>query len=168
MWESDNHVCYRHIYSGNEPSAWSSNFDESTLGKAYTVLIHKPSFLLVMSDTEVEHRSNQQILSEAKGDVLMFGLGINFINDRVLALPQVRSVTIVEKYTDIIANTPTRCRVVQADVLTDDLRRLGKFDYIWNDIEPIETRDFDYLLNPTGVYRIWNQRYGLRVVAHAP
>lgn len=50
-----------------------------------------------MSDTPLEKLTNLPFIEAARGDVLIFGLGIGLILEPILAKPEVRSVTVVEK-----------------------------------------------------------------------
>ena len=56
----------------------------------------------VMSDTPMEHRTNYEILNKANGDVLIGGLGIGMILIPLMQKEEVKSITIVEKYQEII------------------------------------------------------------------
>lgn len=57
---------------------------------------------LVMSDTDMEWRTNLPFLHAARGRVLIGGLGIGFILVPLLRKPEVESVTVVEKHQDVI------------------------------------------------------------------
>jgi len=52
--------------------------------------------VLMMSDTDMERRSNVQVVQQARGHVLIAGLGM--ILHPILAKPEVTRVTVVEKY----------------------------------------------------------------------
>lgn len=110
---------------------WQPYFKDAPHGK-YWVLVNKQG-LLLMSNVPVEHSSNQEILDKAFGDVLIVGLGINLINDKVLELDCVNSVTTLEIDEDVIKNVPTKTTVFKGDatVLHEELR--GKFDVIYFD-----------------------------------
>jgi spermidine synthase len=56
---------------------------------------------VVMSDTDMEKRSNYTVLHKAHGDVLIGGLGIGMVLLPILRKPEVRSVLVVEKYSDV-------------------------------------------------------------------
>lgn len=59
---------------------------------------------LVMSDTRMEHTTNWEVVHEAKGHVLIAGLGLGMILHPILAKEEVLSVTVVEKYADVIGS----------------------------------------------------------------
>lgn len=105
---------------------------------------------VVMSDTDLELRSNMDAVLDAKGDVLIGGLGLGMITLPILAKPHVRSVLVVELRQEVIdlvrphivkaagADGP-KLQVVQGDIRTWQPATKGRqFDYIyfdiWNDI----------------------------------
>lgn len=57
---------------------------------------------LMMSDTQMERRTNSEFIYQAKGHVLVAGLGIGMVVPLLLAKEAVTKVTIVEKYQDVI------------------------------------------------------------------
>jgi spermidine synthase len=96
---------------------------------------------LMMSDTPMERRSNWRIMRECNGDVLIAGLGIGMVLTAVLKHPDVRTVTVVEKYQDVIdvvgphyANE--RLTIICADILEWQPPKGRKWDTIYFDIWP--------------------------------
>lgn len=103
---------------------------------------------LVMSDTDMELRSNLDAAIDAKGDVLIGGLGIGLVALAVAKKPNVRSVTVIEKSLDVVrlVEEPLRAQmtgnesagfvVFVADVHTwaPDPRNIHRFDYVYLDI----------------------------------
>jgi len=57
---------------------------------------------MVMSDGDMEWRSNSEFIYQAHGNVLIAGLGIGMVLAAILDKLKVRSVTVVEKYQDVI------------------------------------------------------------------
>jgi hypothetical protein len=57
---------------------------------------------VMMSDTPMERNTNYHILDKANGDVLIFGLGIGLIILPLLRKENVKSITVVELYQDLI------------------------------------------------------------------
>lgn len=57
---------------------------------------------LMMSDTTMERRTNHAFVCHAHGRVLVAGLGIGLILEAVLAKPEVETVTVIEKYQDVV------------------------------------------------------------------
>lgn len=86
---------------------------------------------LYMSDTDMEKRSNLGFVHEARGDVLVGGLGIGLIILPILKKEEVSSVTVIEKHAGVIrlvephlcraaGNNAKKLRVKHADALTWD------------------------------------------------
>lgn len=57
---------------------------------------------VMMSDTQMEQRSNMGVVSEARGDVLIAGLGLGMVLVPILRKPEVRTVTVIEKNENVI------------------------------------------------------------------
>lgn len=94
----------------------------------------------IMSDTPMEHRTNYDILKKANGDVLIGGLGIGMILIPLMNKEEVKSITIVEKYQDIIdmvgsqLSLNDKIKIVQGDIFENNFPRGTKFDTIYFDI----------------------------------
>jgi hypothetical protein len=105
----------------------------------YTKLIHKGEGV-VMSDTPAEGWEHQDLYRQARGKVLLNGLGLGFALSAILAKPQVESVTVIEKAPDVIklvgpafAGNP-RVKIIEADALTWRPPKGERFDVVWHDI----------------------------------
>ncbi len=101
---------------------------------------------LWMSDTSMEHRTNWEVVHEARGNVLIAGLGLGMILHPILAKKEVAHVTVVEKYADVIALvSPTvRCQkltLVEGDVYQWLPEKGVKFDSIYFDIWAEQSTD---------------------------
>lgn len=57
---------------------------------------------LMMSNTPMEKRTNSEFVHNATGDVLIGGLGIGLIIMPLLEKDEVKSITVLEKYQDVI------------------------------------------------------------------
>ena len=57
---------------------------------------------MFMSNTRFEKIANTKVVMMAKGDVLIFGLGLGMILPEILAKKEVTSVTVVELYSDVV------------------------------------------------------------------
>lgn len=94
----------------------------------------------VMSDTPMEHRTNYDILRKAHGDVLIGGLGIGMILMPLMEKEEVKSITIVEKYEEIIElvgkQLPLndKVKIIHGDIFENTFKRGTKFDVIYFDI----------------------------------
>ena len=102
-----------------------------------TVAVLRVAGRTMMSDTRHEKLTNWRIKNEARGDVLIAGLGIGMVLHPILAKPEVTSVTVVEKEPDVIAIVePTlpreKLKIVSADIF--DWKPSEKFDCIYFDI----------------------------------
>lgn len=102
---------------------------------------------LMMTDTDMERRTNREVLRHAHGDVLIAGLGLGMIVHPMLANPAVRSVTVLESSADVIAliapsfaNQP-KLIVVHADTFTWKPTRGQLWDVIYFDIWPTVSED---------------------------
>ena len=94
---------------------------------------------LVMSDTPFERRTNWDFLHEARGDVLVAGLGLGMIVHAALRKPEVTSLTIIEKSADVIRlvgphfKSP-RLTIINADILEWKPPLGQKWDTLYFDI----------------------------------
>ena len=94
----------------------------------------------VMSDTPMEQRTNTKFVLNAHGDVLIAGLGIGMIVLPTMEKDDVRSITIIEKYQEVIdmvlPQLPinNKVNVIQGDIFTHEFSKGTKFDTIYFDI----------------------------------
>lgn len=105
---------------------------------------------LMMSDTPMERRSNLEVVRRARGDVLIAGLGIGLILLPIMKKSEVTSVTVVEKYQDVVnlvapalLSQPggEKLRVVHGDVLNWRPKIGVTFDTLYFDIWPAVCED---------------------------
>jgi len=101
---------------------------------------------LMMSDTSMEHRTNWGVVHEARGNVLIAGLGLGMILHPILAKPEVLSVTVVEKYPDVIALIgPTvrhrKLTIVEGDIYEWKPAKGTKYDVLYFDIWAEQSTD---------------------------
>ena len=101
----------------------------------YTVLFNEHHN--IMQDTTREYREHEQFLKDAHGDVLIAGLGLGMVNQSLMDNPNVNSVTIIEKYQDVINMVWKHCPkndkvcLVHEDIY--EWRPDKKFDMGWFD-----------------------------------
>lgn len=118
-------------------------------GISYTVL-HSKKHGVMMSNTQLEYRTNKQFITEAHGDVLIGGLGIGMVIRPLAEKDDVTSITILEKDPDVIKLIAPhyadvhKLNIVEADVFDFDVEDLmhrapksGKFETIFMDIWPM-------------------------------
>ena len=124
-----------------------------------TVTILKIGRKVMMSDADMERRSNLLAYAQARGDVLIGGLGIGMLPVALCSRPGVRSITVIEKNPDVYAavmpslakyfakvSSQVRVRVCLGDVFTwqpSDCAQIveapplpATFDMIYMDIWP--------------------------------
>ncbi|KKK67269.1 hypothetical protein LCGC14_2955740 [marine sediment metagenome] len=126
----------------------------------YTGLEHRGQ--VIMSDTPAEICDHLLFIHQARGDVLITGLGLGVIVKACLAKDTVTSVTVIEKSPDVIAMVGphyacARFQIIEADALVWRPPRGLKWTCAWHDIwANICT---DNLAEMTQLHR----RYGRRV-----
>ena len=94
---------------------------------------------VIMSNTTDEQISNLDILTEAHGDVLIFGLGIGMILGDLCSRDKVTSVTVVELHSEVIELVGSHVQhpkltIVQGNAFTWKPDRLRMYDAIYFDI----------------------------------
>lgn len=95
---------------------------------------------IVMSNTPMEIRTNQWILENATGRVLINGLGLGMVVGEILRKPDVGSVTVIEVSSEVISLVaPTfgedpRVSIINANAFAHRPRRGERFDIVWHDI----------------------------------
>lgn len=111
----------------------------------YKVLAHKGRKTVVMSNTPFEVRTNEEAYRDAKGHVLINGLGMGMLLEALLHKPEVVSITVVEidrHLIDLVApyfneKVVHLKRPFSLNVFHEDAFRFNppvKFDYVWHDI----------------------------------
>jgi hypothetical protein len=97
---------------------------------------------IMMSDFHYERVTCEEVVRRAHGDVLIAGLGLGMILHPILKIEAVRSVTVIEKYQDVVDLVlPTLPVSEKLTVLLDDIctwkpPRGRRYDVIWFDIWP--------------------------------
>lgn len=93
---------------------------------------------LMMSDTQMEKRSNIYAVRNATGHMLIAGLGIGMIVHAIAKKSDVRSITIIEKSPDVIKlvapTLPKKAKVIEGDIFTWTPAKGAKYDSIYFDI----------------------------------
>jgi len=97
---------------------------------------------VMMSDFHYERATCVEVVRRAHGDVLIAGLGLGMILHPILQKQEVRSVTVIEKFQDVVdLISPTLPRDSRLTLITDDIFRWQppdgrRYDVIWFDIWP--------------------------------
>jgi hypothetical protein len=112
----------------------------------YTILWHD-QIEFVMTDNRHEYIAHQSLWDNMSGHILIGGLGLGMVNHKLILEPNVLSVTIVEKYQEVIdlvwdhCPKDSRFTLVHADVhswIPDKSYNLGWFD-TWGAELPYES-----------------------------
>jgi spermidine synthase len=108
------------------------------VGKYTRLRVHNG---IMMSDTNMEQRTNYEVKSKSHGNVLIAGLGIGMILKPILEKPEVSSVLVIEKYQDVIDLVASyyehpKLTVVCADIFDWKPEKDQKFNAIYFDIWP--------------------------------
>lgn len=102
---------------------------------------------VVMSNTPMEIYTNLPFMNQAKGDVLINGLGLGMVLGAILKKPEVTSVTVIEKSPDVIAlvapsfEDDPRVSIIEGDALTYTPPKGQSYDVVWHDIWTFITAD---------------------------
>ena len=108
----------------------------------YVNLIQKGKGVM-MSDTPMERNTNRHFIENANGDVIVFGLGLGMIIIPLLSDENIKSITVVELYQDLIDtvvpflkpfDTQNKLKVVQGDCFDYTPEKGAKYDTIYFDI----------------------------------
>jgi len=122
----------------------------------------------LMSDTGMERYTNLEVVREARGNVLIAGLGLGMILVPILAKPEVNAVTVIEIEPEVIELVVPQLQpvftdeewakllVINADILEWRPPARTKFDTIYFDIWP--TVCDDNLEEMEKLHRSYGQR----------
>ena len=95
---------------------------------------------VVMSNTYMEERTNMDFIYNAYGDILIGGLGIGMIIMAIQDNPEVKSITVIERYEEVINMVATqlkfndKVKIINADVFDWKPEKGNKYDVIYMDI----------------------------------
>ena len=91
----------------------------------------------IMQDTTSEYKEHTPLWENAKGDVLIGGLGLGLVHQALLDNPEVTSVTIVEKYQEVVDLVWDHCPKDNTfTLITDDFETWEpsqRYDVCWID-----------------------------------
>tara|TARA_R100001463_G_scaffold46793_1_gene95451 strand:- start:148 stop:702 length:555 start_codon:yes stop_codon:yes gene_type:complete len=153
------------LYSVNIPAAAAGAF---RVGKPHrlgdTHLYHGETS--IMSDRALEFAEAIPFLDAAHGDVLCAGLGLGVLHKALMENEKVRSVTIVEKYQDVIdlvwdhCEKDDRFRLINADIYDVHFDKNNDlFDVGWFDSWTSETGEPDNPLDPYNYQKDMLERF---------
>ena len=100
----------------------------------------------MMSDTSMEHSTNWDVVHEARGHVLIAGLGLGMILHPILAKKEVLSVTVIEKYADVISLVGPSVKhdkltIIEGDIYEWKPAKGTKYETIYFDIWAEQSTD---------------------------
>lgn len=146
----------KHIEVSEADASFSRMRQAATGGREQAVRPGKYAQLfvgnqLMMSDTQMERDTNRDFVRQARGNVLIAGLGVGMILVPILKKANVGTVLVVEKHQDVIdlvspsfkeAIEDDRLVILREDIFTMELEKSWSFDTIYFDIWPnITTRN---------------------------
>ena len=101
----------------------------------------------LMSDTDMEKRTNREFVMQAHGDVLIGGLGLGMIILAIQDFPEIKSITVIEKYREVIELVGNqlplneKVKIINADVFNWKPEKGKKYNCIYMDIWPYINED---------------------------
>ena len=102
-----------------------------------TGLFYTPKNRIVMTNSKEEYKEHEKFWENATGDVLITGLGLGFSHSNLINNPNITSVTVIEKYQEVIDLVWDHCikdnrfNLIHADANTWKIE--GHWDCIWID-----------------------------------
>ena len=127
--------------------------------------LYKQGISSIMSDNEKEYEDHEEFFEEVSGDVLIGGLGIGMVNEFLRHKDNVSSVTIIEKYQEVIDLVWDSCykddrfRLIKADIETwspDKHFNIGWFDTWLTDHPSMSLEEYDiFIRSKYGPYCSW-------------
>tara|TARA_R100000781_G_C4059706_1_gene120574 strand:+ start:404 stop:952 length:549 start_codon:yes stop_codon:yes gene_type:complete len=112
---------------------------KNEIAEAYTVLTKEGCPMPIMQDSYAEYKEHQWLWDNATGDVLVGGLGIGMLHQKLIDNPNVTSVTIIELEQDVVDLVWEHCikddsfTLVVADFETWNPPEGSSFDTVWGD-----------------------------------
>ena len=109
----------------------------------------------IMQDTYHEYKEHQPLWDGATGAVLITGLGIGMVNVKLLTMPHVTSVTIVEVSQEVIdmvwpyCEKDERFTLIKENIETWIPPTESRWDYAWFDSwigEGMSLEEYDYFV----------------------
>lgn len=129
---------------------------------------------LVMSNTNMEIRTNMEFINMATGDVLIGGLGIGLVAIAIAEKRDVKSITIIEKNSDVIELVWKHLRKHnqfrdKVKIISDDVFKYvtkDKFDVLYFDIwNQVSSTNYEQMKELTKKY-LKNKRNRASVILH--
>lgn len=137
------------------------NSDGSLAKNEQFVLMNMSTEEVLMTDSEMELLSNKHFIDNAKGDILILGLGLGMIVFPLLEDNSINSITIIEKDQEIIdfvgekinnLDVSKKVKIVCDDAFNyfKNTQDYGMYDYIyidfWSTITQESVNEMEYLM----------------------
>lgn len=122
---------------GMPPVGWS---DYTVLSRYTDATLHLDRGEIVMEDSERELRRHMPIWLNARGRVLITGLGLGCVVRGLLANPAIEHVVVIEMDPRIVGmvwpefEDDQRAMLIQGDALKVELPAWMRFEFAWHDI----------------------------------
>lgn len=121
----------------------------------------KRGHTVVMSDTPAEYWDHSEAIRKATGDVVLNGLGLGLVLAEILKKPEVKSVTVIERSSEVLAlvaphfDVP-RVTIIECDALKWTPPKGQRIGLAWHDIwDTISSDNLDEM-------KTLHRRYGRR------
>jgi spermidine synthase len=95
---------------------------------------------VMMSNTRMEVSTNTEFVEMAHGSILINGLGLGMVVEKLLENDKVKHVTIIEfdqRVIDLVSpqfESNSRVTIIHDDAFTHKPKRGSYYDYVWHDI----------------------------------
>ncbi len=137
---------------------------------SYKVLLKEGCPMPIMQDSDAEYNEHQWLWENAKGDVLIGGLGLGMVHQPLIDNPEVTSVTVVEISQDVIDLVWPHCAkddsftLVKADMESWEVPEGQTWDIAWFDTwisdNPLSISEYKELMasrfgDHCGSYAYW-------------
>lgn len=119
---------------------------------------------VMMSNTNFEIKTNYEFVSNAKGNILINGLGLGMILEKILEKDEVKQVTVIEfdeRVINLVGPTfknDSRVTIIHANAFEYKPPKGSYFDFVWHDIWEFITAD--NLSEMTKLHRKYGKRSG--------
>jgi len=153
--ENDKYSIQHKVFKHSFRSQMDGEFMGQNDGDIIAVLVDKTKDEIVMSDSVMEKKTNLDFLNNAKGNILVAGLGLGMILIALKDKKTVEKITVVEIDQNLIdLISPTLSKHINIDIINQDINDFDpkeKYDTIycdiWNNIEGDNLEEMTILYN---------------------
>lgn len=125
------------IYKIYQPDI-NFNFIENEPEQEYTTLIHS-EYGVIMIDSAKEYKEHNLLWEKANGNILIGGLGIGMVNEKLITMQNIETITIIEKNIEVIDMVWPFCKkddrfiLIHDDIDTWNIPENKHWNYAWFD-----------------------------------